>query len=161
MKPPPGWFNVPIQSDDVRYSGCQMMRAGAKEELRDILRVLSLRLPPAKKVDPPWYAVMISFEKGLIGLLGYKLGNVVWKRDSVKMSGSGLLGLKNARAIGFETSVGGSKVPQEAHFLLFEDTDTKYTVTLLTPAKDVETGIDYKRNSGDFGILIRSFNRKH
>ena len=156
VKPPSGWFNVPIQSDDVRLRGCQMMRTGQNEELLGMPRVLSVRLPVTKE-SPPWFDTLVSMEAKLIAQMGYNLTEVIWKRDSVPISGPGF---KNARAIGLKATIEGNDVPQEAHFLVFENDEAKFIVTLLTPSKSVEDSIHYKRNTSDFGVLIRNFKRK-
>lgn len=153
--PPPGWFNVPIDSDDEALTGCQMMRAGDQEELVGILRLVSVTLE--EREDPPWYAVMIAIEQQIIGEMGYELGEVMWSRQDVPISGEGF---ENARAVGLSALVEGNDTPQEVHFLLFEHGQQKFIITLLTPGRDVDEGVFYKRNTDDFGILIRSLNRK-
>lgn len=153
-RPPAGWFNVPIESGDEAVRGCQMMRAREGDEaLVGIARVLSVQFPNASK-DPPWWATLITLETSNIERMGISLGKVLWSREDVPIQGQGF---SNARAIGLESRIEGNDTPQEAHFLVFEKGPTKYIVTLLTPAKEVEDGVYYKRNASDFGVLIRSF----
>jgi hypothetical protein len=154
--PPSGWFNVAIDSDDEALSGCQMMRAGDQEELVGIIRLVSVTVEEEED-SPPWYAVMIAIEQQIIGEMGYELGEVMWSRQDVPISGEGFA---NARAVGLSASIKGNDTPQEVHFLLFEHGQQKFIITLLTPGRDVDEGVFYKRNTDDFGILIRSLNRK-
>ncbi|MFC1719792.1 hypothetical protein ACFL00_01460 [Pseudomonadota bacterium] len=154
-KPPPGWFNVPIESEDDALTGCQMMRTGREEELLGILRVLSVQLEQDED-SPPWYAVMLALEQQILAQMGYTLGDVLWRKDNVPISGEGF---ENARALGLAASIEGNDVPQEAHFLVFEHGSQKFLITLLTPARDVDEGTYYQRNTDDFGVLIRTLNR--
>ena len=154
--PPNGWFNVPIDSEDDAVSGCQMMRAGEEQELVGILRLLSARLPEDEDA-PPWFAVLIAMEQQVISEMGYTLGEVLWARPEVPISGDGF---GNARAVGLAATIEGNDAPQEAHFLVFDRAADKFIITLLTPAKTVDEGVYYKRNTDDFGILIRSLNQK-
>jgi len=153
--PPPGWFNVPIDSDDKALTGCQMMRTGNQEELVGIIRLVSVTMEEEED-SPPWYAVMVAIEEQIIGEMGYKLGEVMWSRQDVPISGEGFA---NARAVGLSASIEGNDTPQEVQFLLFEHGQQKFIITLLTPGRDVDEGVFYKRNTDDFGILIRSLNR--
>lgn len=155
-RPPGGWINVPIESDSEAVRGCQMMRI--REEGRalvGILRLLSVRLPEPPD-DAPWWAMMIGLETGNIAVMGYTLGEVLWSRENVPIQGDGFSG---ARAVGMASRIEGNDIPQETHFLVFERDDTKYIVTLLTAAREVEKGVYYDRNTADFGVLIRGFNR--
>ena len=127
------------------------MRTGESEELVGIMRLLSVTLP-ASASEPPWFAVMIGLEQESIASMGYTLGGVMWQRDDVPIAGSGF---ENARAFGLEATIDGNDTPQEAHFLVFEKGEEKYIITLLTPGREVESGVFYKRNTKDFGILIR------
>jgi len=154
VRPPTGWFNVPIESEDEAVSGCQMMRTGEQDELLGILRLLSVHAPETAGEDSPaWYDLLLALENQMISGMGYILGDVLWTRLDVPISGSGF---ENARAIGLATAIEGSDVPQETHFLVFENGPQKYIITLLTPAQSVDEGVYYKRNTDDFGLLIRS-----
>lgn len=155
-KPPPGWFTVPIESGDDALTGCQMMRTGHQDELLGILRVVSVYLPQTEDA-PPWFAVMVALEQQIIGEMGYVLGEVMWSRESVPISGEGF---ENARAVGLAATIEGNDIPQEVHFLLFESGTQKFVITLLSPGRDVGEGVDYKRNTDDFGFLIRTLTRK-
>jgi hypothetical protein len=150
--PPPGWFNVPIDSEDKAISGCQMMRVGEQDELEGIIRLLSAQVEEAAE-SPPWYAVMIALEQQTISEMGYALGEVLWSRTDVPITGEGF---GNARAVGLTASIEGNDIPQEAHFLVFEHGPQKFIITLLTPAQEVDDSVFYKRNTEDFGVLIRS-----
>ncbi len=150
--PPAGWFNVPIESKDASISGCQMMRVGDQEELLGTLRVLSVQLEVTEE-SPPWWAAIIALEQGAITKMGYVVGEVLWSRQDVPISGEGFA---NARAVGLSASIEGNDTPQEVHFLVFEKGPQKFIISLLTPGQDVEEGVYYNRNTADFGILIRS-----
>jgi len=150
--PPPGWFNVPIDTGDARAMGCQMMRTEGNDVLVGILRLLSVKLPDTED-GPPWGMVMIEIERRNIAVMGYSIGEVLWSRETVPISGPGFM---NARAVGFKALIEGDDIPQEAQFLVFEKEKEKYIVTLLTPGRKVDEGIYYKRNTDDFGVLIRS-----
>lgn len=158
VKPPKGWFNVPIESADEAISGCQMMRTDRNDQLVGILRLLSIYLPGSDGPDSPeWYDVLLSAETRMISTMGYVLEEVIWRRLDVPISGSGF---ENARAIGFASSVEGSEVPQEVQFLVFENGPQKYVITLLTPGRSVDGGSYYNRNAGDYSTVIRSLKKR-
>ncbi len=149
--PPDGWINVPIDSEDKAILGCQMMRAGEYGELVGIIRLLSMQLPP-EVPDDKWFPIMVEIERHLIAPMGYVLGETLWVRDDVPVSGAGF---KSAKAVGFESSITGNDVPQEAQFLGFDGQTSRYIITLLTPGRTVEGGSYYQRNTGDMGRLIQ------
>ena len=76
-------------------------------------------------------------------------------RDDVPISGLG--DFKNGTGLGLEATIEGNDTPQEVHFLGFNSPTIQYLLTLSTPARDVEEGVYYKRNTDDFGVLIRTF----
>lgn len=153
--PPAGWLNVPMESSEAEVAGCQMMLTREGDDaLVGILRILSVDLAGVDTGDAPWWSIPLTMEIDLVGGMGYVLGEVLWTRDSVPVHGEDF---GDGRAIGFESGIEGNDTPQEAHFLLFERADTKYIVTLLTPAREVEEGVYYRRNTTDLGSLISSF----
>jgi hypothetical protein len=158
VRPPKGWFNVPIESAEKAISGCQMMRTGKQDELLGIIRVLSVYLPQTETENQPrWYDVLLAVETQMISTMGYVLKDVIWTRLDVPISGSGF---ENARAIGLAAALQESEVPQETHFLAFENGPQKYVITLLTPAQSVGAGVFYKRNASDYGVVIRSLKER-
>lgn len=150
--PPTGWFNAPIDSTEDAISGCQMMRVGDQDELLGIFRLLSVQLEETEE-SPPWFAVMIALEQQTISEMGYVVGEMLWSRLDVPISGEGF---GNARAVGLAATVEGNETPQEVHFLVFDHGPQKFIITLLTPGQGVDEGVFYQRNTDDFGVLIRS-----
>ena len=147
--PPADWFNVPTESE-ARFRGCQMMRTNEQEELVGLMRLLSLQLPPELS-DDEWSKRLIDFETEWLAGMGIQLGETMWKRDDVPIAGQGFEG---ARAIGYASRIEGNEVPQEVHFLVFAGASSKYLISLSTPARTVEGGVHYQRNTSDFGVLI-------
>lgn len=154
VMPPDGWFNVPIESEEAAIQGCQMMRARAGDDaLVGIARVLSVQFTEIPK-DPPWWELVVGMEARNINRMGYTLNDVIWSRDEVPIQGPHFTG---AKAVGFSASIEDNTAEQEAHFLVFEQGNTKYISTLLTPAATVEEGVYFDRNTADFGSMIRAF----
>lgn len=151
--PPEGWFNVPIDSSREDVAGCQMMRTSDEEELIGILRVLS-HIFPADTLEEIWFSELIGLEVTSLGEMGITLGEPLWRKEDVPMTGTGW---DPGKAIGLEASIAANDIPQEVHFLAFGGPTTKYLISLSTPAKGVDDGVMYKRNTADFGILIRTF----
>lgn len=150
--PPPGWFNVPIESPLETLVGCQMMRTSDSEELVGIMRLLSTEVP----VDTPqetWFAELMGLEIAWLEEMGITLGATLWRRDDFPVAGPGF---GPGRAIGLEAIIEGNDVPQEVHFLGFGGPTTKYLLTLSTPSRAVEDGVHYQRNTADFGVLLRT-----
>ncbi|MEM9530908.1 MAG: hypothetical protein AAGA23_08310 [Pseudomonadota bacterium] len=156
VAPPPGWINVPIdtgQRGDL--AGCQMMHIEAKA-LTGIIRILSLDIPDGSPNPeaPPWFQRMVSLEVPFLEAMGYQLGELLFRRDSVPIAGQGFEG---ARALGVGALIeGGDGTPQEAHFLLFKGPQAKYVITTLTPGRDVEGGSYYKKNTQAMGTVMRT-----
>jgi len=151
--PPEGWFAVPVESGSAELQGCQMLRVrDGDAALVGMVRVLSLEWSDSDDA-PPWENVLVSIEHEAVAGMGYSMGEVIWVRDSVPVQGQGFA---NGRAVGFAASIEGNPLPQQAHFLLFDQGTTKYVVTLLTPGPEVDDGSDYQRNTTDFGAVIRS-----
>lgn len=149
--PPDGWINFAIDSEDKAILGCQMMRAGELDDLVGIIRLLSIKLPP-EVTDDSWFPIMVDIERHLITPMGYVLGDVMWSRESVPITGHGF---KSAKAVGFYATIVSNDVQQEAQFLGFDGEANRYILTLLTPGRTVEGGSYYQRNTNDFGKLIQ------
>jgi hypothetical protein len=150
--PPPGWFNVPIESPLESLVGCQMMRTNENEELVGILRLLSTEVA-VETPEETWFAELMGLEIAWLEEMGITLGATLWRRDDVPVAGPGF---DSGRAIGLEAVIDGNEVPQEVHFLGFGGPTLKYLLTLSTPARSVADGVYYDRNTADFGALIRS-----
>jgi hypothetical protein len=150
--PPEGWFNVPIDSVGENLQGCQMMRTDEQEELVGILRLLS-RDFPENTPEETWFTELLGLEVTWLEEMGITLGEPLWRRDDVPMTGTGW---EKAKAIGLSASGENSDITQEVHFLAFGGPTTKYLFSLATPAQAVDEGVYYKRNTDDFGVLIRT-----
>lgn len=153
VSPPDRWINVPIQTEETAMRGCQMMLI-IDQALIGVLRVLSFDLsnPPADM--PRWEEHVIGVESILIYEMDYRLHEPIWKRDEVPIAGAGFGG---ARAIGFSANIEGNDNPQEAHFLVFENTTHKYLISLLTPAKSVDGGTHYNMNTKGMAVVMQNF----
>lgn len=150
--PPADWFNVPIQSEREDFVGCQMMRVGEQQELLGILRLLS-RNVPADTPEETWISEIIGMEIAWLAQMGYTVGEPLWSKDDVAMAGTDW---GQGKAVGLAATIEGNDTPQEVHLLAFGSPTTKYLITLATPAQEVESGVFYKRNTTDFGTLIRT-----
>ena len=151
-RPAEGWFNVPIESPRPGHLGCQMMRTNDAEELVGILRIRSVTAPAAE-FSADNEAALIADERKILQRMNIEVGpEPLWTRDNVPLKGAGF---SEARGGGYPASVGGNPVNQEVHFLTFRAEDARYLVTLITPSKRHDEGV-YKRNTDDFGVVIRS-----
>ena len=150
--PPEGWFNVPIQTEAKDIRGCQMMRTNDQEELVGILRLLS-KVFPANTPEETWFSDLVGLEVTSLGEMGITLGEPLWRKDDVPMTG---MDWENGKAIGLEAVIEGNEAPQEVHLLAFGGPTTKYLISLSTPNKGVDDNTHYTRNTGDFAILIRT-----
>ena len=150
--PPEGWFNVPIQSEATDISGCQMMRTNDQEELVGILRLLS-KVFPVDTPEETWFSELVGIEVTSLGEMGITLGEPLWRKDDVPMTG---MDWENGKAIGLEATIEGNDAPQEVHFLAFGGPTTKYLISLSTPNKAFDDSTHYRRNTGDFAVLIRT-----
>lgn len=151
-RPPEGWFNVPFENPPAGHLGCQMMATGEDDGLIGIIRVRSATAP-ATEFGQDGYAPLLGNENVVLSGMGYILADEpLWRRDDVPVSG---VGFREGRAVGVSATIEGNDVPQEAQFLLFRSDDAKYVFTLLTPAESFDAGL-YKRNTDDFGVVIRT-----
>ena len=150
--PPPGWFNVPVDSRDPKIRGCQMMRTGEDEGLAGILRLMSVDAT-GQPVHPPWADVLVSMEVMVMNSMGMTLGERQWVREDVPVSGLGQFG--GGRAVGFASTIRGNDIPQESHFLVFEEGPVKYIISLHTPARDALDGSDYRANTQGMAALMQ------
>ncbi len=150
--PPDGWINVPVDTRADFVQGCQMMLI-LDEELIGILRLFSYDLSGQPDNAAIWPQHLVGVESVLIAEMGYLLGEVVWSRADVPITGAGF---RNARAIGFSASVEGNPYPQEAHFLVFENARYKYLISLLTPGESVDKGAYYRQNTEGMKALMQA-----
>ena len=152
--PPEGWFTVPMKIPAPDLAGCQMMRTGDDDELLGILRLISVVVPEGTLEDK-WLAGLLDLESQWLEEMGITLGEALFKRDDVPISGLG--DFKNGTGLGLEATIESNDTPQEVHFLGFNSPTIQYLLTLSTPARDVAEGVYYKRNTDDFGVLIQTF----
>ena len=141
--PPERWINVPIETGEEKLQGCQMMLI-IDQALIGVLRLLSFDLSNPPPDMPRWEEHVIGIEAVLIHEMGYRLNEPIWRKNDVSITGQGFT---NATAIGFSAKIEGNALPQEAHFLVFESPTHKYLIDLLTPAKSVDQGIHYTKNT--------------
>ncbi len=153
VKPPPGWFNVPIEEDRDDFAGCQMMLTGEQEELVGMMRLMSLRFP-ADTPEETWFPAILDMEISWLAEMGITLEEMLFSRNDVPIAGDGFA---PGKGVGLRASIEGNDIPQEVHFLGFGKPDEKYLLSLSTPGRDVEEGVYYQRNTADFGVLLRSF----
>ena len=139
---------------DSGLAGCEMVRSGQNGELLGFVRVVSVAVPEGTPKDK-WLAGLIDLEVGWLQEGGITLGEPLFRRDDVPLSGLG--DFENGTGIGLEASSNSSDSPREVHFLGFNGPRIQYLLTLLTPAREVDGGIQYQRNIDDFGILMRTF----
>lgn len=150
--PPTGWFNVPIETEREDIVGCQMMRTNDRDELVGILRLIS-RVFAAESPEETWLPELLGGEVAWLEEMGITLGETLWRRDDVPMTGTDW---EQAKAFGLAASAEDNDTPQEVHFLTFGGATTKYLIDLVTPAQAVDEGLYYGRNTEDFGVLIRT-----
>ena len=150
--PPARWINVPIETGEDKLQGCQMMLI-IDQALIGVLRLLSfdLRNPPPDM--PRWEEHVIGIEAVLIHEMGYRLNEPIWRKNDVPIAGQGFA---NATAFGFSATIEGNELPQEAHFLVFENSTHKYLIDLLTPAKSVDQGEHYDKNTQAMATVMRT-----
>lgn len=150
--PPQGWINVPIDVPVDELAGCQMMLINDKDELVSMIRILSRQIA-ADTTEESWFSELLGLEVGQLEEMGVVLGEPMWKRDDVPVTGPGF---GTGRAAGFAASIEGNPIPQEVHFVAFGKPTLKYLVTLITPGRTVEDGLYYDSNTADFGSLIQT-----
>ena len=151
-RPAEGWFNVPIESPRPGHLGCQMMRTNDAQELVGVLRIRSVTAPAAE-FGADNEAALVDDERKILQKMNIEVGpEPLWTREKVPLKGAGF---REARGGGYPASIDGNPVPHEVHFLTFRAEDARYLVTLITPSKRHDEGV-YKRNTDDFGVVIRS-----
>lgn len=152
--PPAGWTNDPMSFSDPGLAGCEMTRASSENEILGFLRLLSIVVPEGTPKEK-WLSGPLDLEVAWLEEGGMTFGEPLFRRDNVPISGLGEF--ENGTGLGIGAMMAGSEGPREVHFLGFNSPTTQYLVTLVTPARDVDEGALYKRNTDDFGVLIRSF----
>ena len=156
VKPPSPWYSVPIDSEDVIVEGCQMLWEQG-DQYMGIMRLVSFDLRERPEESAKWADYAIAFEAMVMEQMNFKLGDVLWKRDVVPITGEGFA---NARAIGMAAKLGGVAHANEAHFLLFESETHKYVISMLTPSESASPDI-YQANTGAMGVVMRSLQPRH
>jgi len=152
VSPPQPWYSVPIDSDDRAIAGCQMLWEQG-DQYMGIIRLVSFDLRQRPEQEQDWERTALGFEAVVMEQMNFTLGELVWKRDSVPVSGAGFN--ENGRAAGFELRLAGVEHPNEAHFLFFENATHKFVISLITPAEAASPDI-YRANTQAMGTLMRT-----
>jgi hypothetical protein len=150
VSPPKPWYSVPIESDDPVIAGCQMLWEEG-DQYMGIMRLVSFDLSQRPEQEQDWERLALGFEAMVMEQMNFKLGDVLWKRDSLPVSGAGFAG--DGRAAGFELKLEGVEHANEAHFMFFENATHKYVISLITPAKSVSPDI-YEANTQAMGTVM-------
>jgi len=152
VSPPEPWYSVPIESEDPVVAGCQMLWEEG-DQYMGIMRLVSFDLRERPEQEQDWQRLALGFEAVVMEQMNFTLGEVLWQRDSVPVSGPGFD--KPGRAVGFGLELEGVAHPNEAHFLFFENATHKYVISLITPAESASPDI-YKANTQAMGTVMRS-----
>lgn len=151
VKPPRPWYSVPIDSEEEIVDGCQMLWEQG-DQYMGIMRLVSFDLRGRQEEISDWANFAIAFEAMVMEQMNFKLGDVLWRRDSVPITGKGFA---NARAIGLQASLDGVAHANEVHFLLFESDSHKYVISLITPSESASPDI-YQANTDALGAVMRT-----
>ena len=109
---------------------------------------------PEGTPEEQWFPALLDLEIGRLGEMGISLGETLFTRDGVPITGSGF---DPGKAVGLAATIEGNSTPQEVHFLGFGGPSAKYLLTLSTPGREVDAGVYYQRNTADFGVLLQTF----
>ncbi len=151
VAPPSPWYSVPIDSEEDIVEGCQMLWEEG-DQYMGIMRLVAFDLSERPEQAAEWERFAIGFEAMILERMNFTLGDVLWKRDSVPVSGEGF---GNARAVGFEARLGGVTHQNEAHFLLFESATRKYVISIITPSESASPDI-YRANTRAMGTVMQT-----
>lgn len=151
VSPPSPWYSVPIDSDEPMVQGCQMIWEEG-EQYMGIMRLVSFEANEIPDAGVKWEEFVVGFESVVMDRMNIEVGQAIWKRDSVPITGEGFA---NAKAIGLEARIRGADQPNEAHFLLFESATHKYVISILTPAKSASPEV-YEANTKAMGTVMRT-----
>lgn len=149
--PPQPWYSVPIDSEEPGVAGCQMIWEEG-DQYMGIIRLVSFDLRDRPLEGVKWENVLLAFESHVMEEMNFRLGEEIWRRDSVPISGEGFT---NAKALGLEAGLEGVDHANEAHFVLFESATRKYVISLLTPSQEASPEI-YQSNTGAMGAVMRT-----
>ena len=149
--PPSPWYSVPIEADEEIVEGCQMIWEQG-EQYMGIMRLVSFDYRQRPEQLAEWENHVIAFEAVVMARMGITLGEPIWKRDSVPVSGNGF---GNGKAIGLKASLEGVDVENEVHFMLFESATHKYVISSLTPSQATSPDV-YAANTGAMGAVMRT-----
>lgn len=154
VKPPTGWINVPVDTAEQPLRGCQMMLI-EEETYLGIIRIFSHDIgKPGEGKSEQWEAYLVEFETLLLADMGFKRGDVLWKKDSMPVSGEGFYG---GKAIGFGISIENFDVPWEVHFVIFQSDHQHYLISLVSPSESASDGGSlYRENSAAMGFVMRT-----
>ena len=148
---PSPWYSVPIESDEPMVEGCQMIWEEG-EQYMGIMRLVSFEANGIPDAGVKWENYVVGFESMVMDEMNIEVGQPIWKRESVPITGEGFA---NAKAIGLEAKLRGVDHPNEVHFLLFENATHKYVISMLTPAKSVSPEV-YDTNTKAMSTVMRT-----
>ena len=151
VAPPSPWYSVPIESGKPGIFGCQMIWE-AGDQYMGIMRLVSFDAAQYPPSDIKWENLAIAFEVSVMEQMNFKIGELIWKRDTVPVSGEGFA---NAKAIGLQAHLEGVEQPNEVHFLLFEGVAHKYVISMLTPSESTNPDV-YRKNTQAMGAVMQT-----
>lgn len=152
VTPPSPWFSEPIDSQEEGVEGCQMVWE-EDDQYMGIIRLMSFRASRLSHETASWEELVIAVEILVMEEMGVVVGDPIWSRDSVPITGAGF---RNAKAIGFDARLTYSGAQQnEVHFLLFESATQKYVISAVTPSKATSPDI-YSANTSAMATIMRT-----
>ena len=151
VAPPSPWYSVPVESNEQLGAGCQMIWEEGNQYM-GIMRLVAFETKTIPADQPSWEQAVIGFEVAVMKRMGIVVGDPIWSRDSLPISGEGF---ENAKAVGMKANLEGLDQQNEVHFLLFENASHKYVFSSLTPSQSVSPDI-YAANTGAMSTIMRT-----
>ena len=149
--PPKPWYSVPIESEEPGIEGCQMLWEEG-DQYMGIMRLVSFDFRERELEGVKWENAVLAFESMVMSEMNFTLGEQLWKRESIPISGEGFA---NAKAIGLAAGLDGVSHANEAHFVLFENATYKYVMSLITPSRAASPEV-YQSNTGAIGAVMQT-----
>lgn len=149
--PPAPWYSVPIDSAEAIVEGCQMLWEEG-DQYMGIMRLVSFDLREQPEAAGNWENFAIGFEAMVMEEMNFKLGQELWRRDTVPVTGEGF---GNGKAIGFQARLEGVEHANEAHFMLFQSTTHTYIISMLTPSQAASPEV-YEANTRAMGQVMQT-----
>ena len=138
-------------AEESGVEGCQMLWEEG-DQYMGILRLVSFDFRERSLDGVKWENFVLAFESLVMNEMNFTLGEQLWMRESIPISGEGFT---NAKAIGLEAGLEGVNQTNEAHFVLFENTTHKYVISLITPSQAISPEI-YESNTRAIGAVMRT-----